>query len=106
MSTTAIKDAASAAVQARIPVLITGPPGTGKTSFIKALGLDLGVPTVTIISSIREPSDFSGLPVVSPEGVRMEAPKWAKDLATAPTNGVDLSGILFLDEITTVSPVL
>lgn len=49
------------AVQAKVPVLLWGGPGTGKSSVIRALGGALGVPVVTVIASLREPADFAGL---------------------------------------------
>src|SRR5206468_6868939 len=50
-------------------------------------------------ASLREPSDFAGLPVVSADGtVALAAPAWAARLAAAGT------GILFLDEVTTAPP--
>ena len=104
MSDTARKDAISAAIQARIPSLIWGPPGTGKTSFVEQLAEELGIPVETIIASIREPSDFSGLPVITPSGVKMEAPMWAKNLANAELDNGNISGVLFIDEITTCAP--
>ena len=42
-----------------------------------------GVPCETVIGSLREPSDFAGLPVVTDDGVRLEPPAWAKRLQTA-----------------------
>jgi hypothetical protein len=52
------------AVAARVPVLLWGAPGTGKTSAIRAMAEAMGLPCETVIASIREPSDFAGLPVV------------------------------------------
>jgi len=88
------------AVQARVPVLIWGPPGAGKTATITAVAEALELPLEVIIASIREPSDFAGLPVVREDGVRMEPPAWAKRLAQAG------KGILFLDEISTAPPAV
>src|SRR6202044_231976 len=66
-------DAATAAlgvaVAARVPVLLWGAPGTGKTSTIRAMAEAMGWPCETVIASIREPSDFAGLPVVVLEQV-------------------------------------
>lgn len=97
MKTTA---ALALAVQARVPALLWGAPGTGKTSYILALGRALGLPVEVVIASIREPSDFAGLPVVRESGVVMEPPAWARRLASSG------KGILFLDEISTAPPAV
>ena len=45
-----------------VPTLLWGQPGEGKTSFVEALDRP-GFPVVTLIASIHDPTDFSGLPV-------------------------------------------
>ena len=50
-------EALGVAVAARVPVLLWGSPGTGKTSVVRALGEALGWPTEVVIGSIREPAD-------------------------------------------------
>jgi len=82
------------------PVLAWGEPGVGKTAVITAIGDALNVPVEVVIASIREPSDFGGLPVVGEGGVRLHAPAWAQRLAAAQ------QGILFLDEISTAPPAV
>src|SRR5918911_5761805 len=52
------------AVAARVPVLLWGAPGTGKTSAVRAMADALGWPCETVIAAIREPSDFALLRVV------------------------------------------
>jgi hypothetical protein len=69
-----VTEALGIAVAARVPVLLWGPPGTGKTSTIRAMAEAMGVPCETVIASIREPSDFAGLPVVVGDGVRFAPP--------------------------------
>ena len=49
-------EALGVAVAARVPVLLWGAPGTGKTSVIRALAAALDWPCETVIASIREPS--------------------------------------------------
>lgn len=90
----------SLCVQCGVPGLVWGPPGTGKSSFIVALAAALGVPVEVIIASIREPSDFGGLPAIYPDGVRMVPPAWAKRLHEAGR------GIAFFDEISTAAPAV
>ena len=61
------------AVAARVPVLLWGAPGTGKTSAIRAMAAAMGWPCETVIASIREPSDFAGLPIVVGDGVAVRS---------------------------------
>src|SRR5947207_5839743 len=89
------------AVSARVPVLLWGAPGTGKTSAIRAMAAVKMWACETVIASIREPSDFAGLPIVVDGSVRFAAPTWARRLAAG-----DQPGILFLDEISTAPPAV
>src|SRR3954447_12532309 len=88
------------AVAARVPVLLWGAPGTGKTSVIRALADAAGWPCETVIASIREPSDFAGLPIVNDGRVDFAPPRWADRLAQA------AHGLAFFDEVSTVPPAV
>src|SRR4026208_1987873 len=73
-------------LQARIPMHMTGFPGVGKTEFAKSLerGFDrVGIKcrVVVLVGSIREPQDFGGFPVSTPDGVRLLPMAWARDAA-------------------------
>ena len=70
-------------MSAGVPVLLWGSPGTGKTSAVVALGEALGWPVETVIGSIREPSDFAGLPVVVDGSVHLSPPGWARYASTS-----------------------
>lgn len=93
-------EALGIAVAAKVPVLLWGAPGTGKSSVIRALAEAMGWPCETVIAAIREPSDFSGLPVVVGGVVHFAPPRWAERLSAAGR------GLLFLDEISTAPPAV
>ncbi|MFN0027700.1 MAG: AAA family ATPase [Acidimicrobiales bacterium] len=96
----ATTEALSVAVAAGVPVLLWGAPGTGKTSALRALAERAGLPCEVVIASIREPSDFAGLPVVINGEVSFAPPAWARRLAAAGR------GLLFLDELSTAPPAV
>lgn len=88
-------------VSSRIPVLLWGNPGEGKTAMVESAGRS-GWHVETVIVSHHEPSDFAGLPVITGDGtVSLAAPSWARRLA-------DHEGpaIAFFDEFSTASPAL
>lgn len=97
-------DALTLAVAADLPVLLWGEPGIGKTAALQQLAVALGLPLTTVIASVHEPSDFSGLPVIGDDpavqGVPMAPPDWAVSLARAG------HGLLFLDELSTAPPAV
>ncbi len=92
------------AVSARVPVLLWGSPGTGKTSAVRAMAAAADWPCEVVIASIREPADFAGLPiVVSTDGassVEFAPPRWATRLAA------EGHGMAFFDEISTAPPAV
>ncbi|MFJ2898781.1 AAA family ATPase [Streptomyces sp. NPDC087218] len=97
-------EALTLAVAADLPVLLWGQPGIGKTAVLTRLAESLDLPLTTVISSVHEPSDFSGLPVVgddpAEQGVPMAPPDWAVRLVKAGR------GLLFLDELSTAPPAV
>ncbi len=80
-----------------IPVLLWGRPGVGKSSFIEGLATDT-LRVTTLIASIHDPTDFSGLPILDQGAVRYAVPEWVGAFADYP------AGILFLDELSTAPP--
>lgn len=81
--------------RAGVPVLLLGDPGIGKSSLVRGIAANEGLSCETVLGSIREPADLAGLPVVTPAGVVLDPPAWAKRLAA------ENAGYLFLDELTT-----
>jgi len=97
-------EALTLAVAADLPVLLWGEPGIGKTAALTQLAASLDLPLTTVIASVHEPADFSGLPVVGDDpaenGVPMAPPDWAVRLVRAGR------GLLFLDELSTAPPAV
>ncbi|MEU3355233.1 MoxR family ATPase [Streptomyces sp. NPDC037389] len=97
-------EALTLAVAADLPVLLWGEPGIGKTAALTQLAEALDLPLTTVIASVHEPSDFSGLPIVGDDpaehGVPMAPPDWAVRLVRAGR------GLLFLDELSTAPPAV
>ncbi len=87
-------------VAARIPFLLWGEPGGGKTAVVES-AKESGWHVETLICSHYEPSDFAGLPIVTGDHVSLAPPGWAKRVAaqTKPS-------IVFFDEWTTASPAV
>lgn len=54
----------SIALQANVPIMLWGEPGIGKSSIVRYIADKLGWPCYTIIASIHDPTDFSGLPYI------------------------------------------
>ncbi|MGW2478426.1 AAA family ATPase [Streptomyces sp. NPDC001571] len=97
-------EALTLAVAADLPVLLWGEPGIGKTAALTQLAAALDLPLTTVIASVHEPSDFSGLPVdgddPAEQGIPMAPPDWAVRLVRAGR------GLLFLDELSTAPPAV
>ncbi|MEE4496036.1 AAA family ATPase [Streptomyces sp. BE230] len=97
-------EALTLAVAADLPVLLWGEPGIGKSAALTQLAASLELPLTTVIASVHEPSDFSGLPIVGDDpagqGVPMAPPDWAVRLVRAGR------GLLFLDELSTAPPAV
>lgn len=87
-------------VAARIPFLLWGEPGAGKTAVVESAA-DSGWHVETLVCSHYEPSDFAGLPVVNGGRVDLAPPGWAVRVCDHPGPSV-----VFFDEWTTASPAV
>jgi len=86
------------AVQANVPIILWGDPGTAKTATVGAIAEVLDWSMEVVVASIREPSDISGLPVIDNGGVRLVSPSWAIRLSE------EENGVLFFDELSCAPP--
>ena len=84
---------------AGVPVLLWGDPGTGKTATVERYAAEAGWAMVSVIASLHDPTDFSGLPVRDGASVTYVPPEWARRVAAH--DGVTL---VFLDEVNTATP--
>jgi len=92
-----------AAIAARVPALLWGPPGIGKTAICGQIAAEMGMGFVPIAVSTRPPEDFGGLPVPTPTGIDQRPMAWvtrALELASAHEGGC----LVLLDELTTAPP--
>lgn len=82
------------APSAGLPVIWTSKPGVGKSSRIRGAARSAGFQLETVISSLREPTDFIGLPVPAAGGVMQYVPAaWAVRASDAE------HAVVFFDEI-------
>ena len=91
----------------KVPTMIWGNPGGGKTSTVNFLGKTLGKQTEIRSGNKSDPTDFSGIPYLidastgdGGKTLRFSEPKYVQMMKGNP------DGILFFDEITTCSPVI
>jgi hypothetical protein len=99
-------------VQARVPVLMTGQPGIGKSAGTESMfedtpctaaGCDGGPSHLfVLLASVREPTDIAGWPTRTDKGVVVTGPSWVTFINELHEAGHFVG--LFIDELRTVSP--
>ena len=83
------------------PLRIIGAPGTAKSALIESVAEASGLHVEVVIASLRDPTDFLGLPVPRDDGsVGYAPPAWALRAAAAK------HAVVFLDEINTAPPAV
>ena len=88
-------------VATRIPFLLWGEPGAGKTAVVESAARQrLACGDADLLH--YEPSDFAGLPVVDRRPVTLAPPGWARRGVAAGAR----PSIVFFDEWTTASPAV
>lgn len=97
-----------ASMKSRMPAVLVGPPGVGKTSKIYELTEKMGYELITLIGSQLDPTDIVGLPKGEHLGVDDEGRDIHGTVNLAPWWQVRIlqhrKVVLFLDEITNSSP--
>lgn len=83
----------AAVLQTRLPVLLTGHPGVGKSALAAVLAEDFGLPLRDIRLAQQEPGDLAGVyfPDASRSELRQLVPDWVREVAERPC-------LLLLDE--------
>lgn len=94
-------EAVAVAVQARVPAIVTSPPGDGKTAIFNAIFRQLCAEHHTSIVALHEPPEYGGYPVPREEGVVLLPVAWVNRLAAVPPGKI--AG-LFLDELGNGAP--
>ena len=82
-----------------IPTLLWGPPGSGKSSFVESMQRER-FPVYTLIASLRDTTDFNGLPLAKGNRTHFLVPAWVEDFEK------HKQGVLFLNEINTAAPAV
>jgi len=98
MSSASTMKLVKAALERDVPVLLWGPPGTGKTAAITAHARKIGAHLEVLIGSTMDPRDVGGLMVPDVNGrIQVNPPPWA--LAIKRALEAKRPAWLFLDEL-------
>ena len=79
------------------PIFIWGPPGVGKSSLVKEIGLERELPVIDVRAPLLDPTDIRGVPSVI-DGQAVWSPP-----SFLPREG---KGILFFDELNAAPPLV
>lgn len=93
-----------AAIDANIPALLMGAPGTAKTAIIESIAKARGAYLEVVIASAQDPTTILGIPMPTEDRkyTMPTTPGWARRINEHAAAGEPT--ILFLDELTTVPP--
>lgn len=83
----------------RWSAFIWGPPGAGKSSIVRAIASERGVPMIDVRALLLDPTDLRGIPTVEKGLARWCPPSFL------PTPD-DTPGILFFDELNAAPPLV
>lgn len=107
MSITIAEQTLLASMKARMPVVLVGPPGVGKSAKLYELGERMGYEVITIIGSQLDPTDIVGLPKAETVGESEDGEPIHGTVYLSPWWQVRIllkkKVILFLDEMSNTS---
>ncbi len=83
----------------RWPAFVWGPPGIGKSSIVRAIAAERGLPVVDLRASLLDPTDLRGIPAIEAGRAVWCPPAFLPQSGQPP-------GILFLDEINAAPPLV
>jgi hypothetical protein len=92
-----IAQSLNVAMIARVPVMLWGPPGVGKSAAVKSVADEAGIALVDIRASQTDPVDWRGIPSIDNGMTKWHTPDFL------PREG---RGILFLDEFSGATPAV
>lgn len=84
-------------------IILWGKPGQGKSTVLRDICKAYGLHLEVVIASIREPTDFAGIPYIDGNIARLAAPAWARSVIQAYEENEQRS-IVFYDELSTATP--
>ena len=71
-------------IRTRVPLFLLGSPGIGKTSLVTDFCRRMSMHLEVVIASLREPTDFAGLPVVSKDPIKVNGVDVKEDATKPP----------------------
>ena len=86
-----LKQAIKDCIEADLPFMIHGSPGVGKSFIVRDVAREMGMELIDFRSSLREPTDLTGLPDVSGNHTIYKRPRFLPETGR---------GLFFLDELT------
>ena len=101
MRPTEVKLALDHAFKCRLPVMMWGSPGIGKSAIVKQVAEPYGRPVFDIRLALLDPTDLRGIPYYDPD---RNTAVWAT--ASILPQDPDSNAIIFLDEINAAPPVI
>lgn len=107
---TPLQRAYAACVLANVPAIFIGDPGVGKTAMLSQWSAAWGHHLEVLLGSIREATDFSGMPVVTehtvmPNGDVINHPSTANTVPSFALRAAEApKATIFFDELSTVPP--